>query len=73
MNGLSDQELLRDYAEGRSEVAFAELVRRHVGMVYSAAVSMVCDPHLAQDVSQMTIDGRKFIGASKNKPKNKPS
>jgi DNA-directed RNA polymerase specialized sigma24 family protein len=52
MNGLSDQQLLRDYVESRSETAFAELVRRHVGLVYSAAVRMVCDPHLAEDVSQ---------------------
>ncbi len=52
MNGLSDQQLLRDYAAGRSEAAFAELVRRHVDLVYSAAARMVCDAHLAQDVTQ---------------------
>jgi RNA polymerase sigma factor (sigma-70 family) len=49
---LTDQQLLRDYAEHRSEAAFAELVRRHVDLVYSAAVRMVCDSHLAQDVTQ---------------------
>jgi RNA polymerase sigma factor (sigma-70 family) len=52
MNGLSDQQLLRDYTGGRSEAAFAELVRRHVDLVYSAAVRMVRDAHLAQDVTQ---------------------
>jgi RNA polymerase sigma factor (sigma-70 family) len=52
MNGRSDQQLLREYAECRSEAAFAELVRRHVDLVYSAALRMVRDPHLAQDVSQ---------------------
>jgi RNA polymerase sigma factor (sigma-70 family) len=52
MNGLSDQQLLRDYTGNRSEAAFAELVRRHVDLVYSAAVRMVCDAHLAEDVTQ---------------------
>lgn len=49
---MSDQELLRDYTEHRSEAAFAELVRRHVDLVYSAALRMVCDAHLAEDVTQ---------------------
>ena len=52
MNSLTDQQLLRDYAERQSEAAFAELVRRHVDLVYSAALRMVCDTHLAQDVTQ---------------------
>jgi RNA polymerase sigma factor (sigma-70 family) len=52
MNGLTDQELLRDYAEERSEAAFAELARRHVDLVYSAALRMVHDEHLAEDVTQ---------------------
>jgi RNA polymerase sigma factor (sigma-70 family) len=52
VNSLTDQQLLRDYAEKQSEAAFAELVRRHVDLVYSAALRMVCDAHLAQDVTQ---------------------
>ena len=47
MNQLTDQQLLREYAECRSEAAFAELVRRHVDLIYSAALRMVCDSHLA--------------------------
>jgi RNA polymerase sigma factor (sigma-70 family) len=52
MNGLSDQQLLRDYTGTRSEAAFAELVRRYVDLVYSAAIRMVRDAHLAEDVTQ---------------------
>ena len=52
MNDQTDAQLLRAYAESRSEAAFGELVRRHVDFVYSAARRMVCDPHLAEDVTQ---------------------
>src|SRR5438552_4399131 len=61
MNSLTDQELLRDYTGRRSEAAFAELVRRHVDFVYSAALRMVCDPHLAEDVTQGV-----FVAFAKN-------
>ncbi len=52
MNDQTDAQLLRAYVEHRSDPAFAELVRRHVDIVYSAALRMVCDSHLAQDVTQ---------------------
>src|SRR5688572_8112073 len=52
MNGKPDQELLRDYAERGAETAFAELARRHIDLVYSAAVRLVVDRHLAEDVTQ---------------------
>jgi RNA polymerase sigma factor (sigma-70 family) len=52
VNSLTDLQLLRDYAEHRSEAAFGELVRRHVDFVYSAALRMVRDAHLAEDVTQ---------------------
>lgn len=48
-----DVELLRQYARDGSEAAFAELVRRHLDLVYSAALRRVGgDAHLAQDVVQ---------------------
>ena len=52
MNSPTDQQLLRDYVERCSETAFAELVRRHVDLVYSAAARMVRDVHLAEAVTQ---------------------
>lgn len=52
MNASSDPQLLREYHERRSDDAFAELVRRHIDFVHSAACRMVNDPHLAKDVSQ---------------------
>ncbi len=52
MNRLTDQQLLREYAGPRWEAAFAELVRRHVDFVHSAALRMVRDAHLAEDVTQ---------------------
>ena len=48
-----DCELLGRYARTRSEEAFAELVQRHVNLVFSAALRQVNgDAHLAQDVAQ---------------------
>jgi RNA polymerase sigma factor (sigma-70 family) len=48
----TDAQLLSAYVQRRSEPAFAELVRRHVDFVFSAAQRMVCDEHLAEDVTQ---------------------
>jgi len=61
VNDQTDSQLLRAYAEHRSEPAFAELVRRHVDFVYSAALRMVCDSHLAEDVTQGV-----FVALAKN-------
>src|SRR5208282_1469078 len=51
-----DAELLRRYATERSEDAFADLVRRHVDLVYSAALRLVHgDTPSAQDVTQQVF------------------
>ena len=52
MNSRSDQDLLLAYVQGRNDGAFGELVRRHIDLVYSAALRRLHDPHLAQDITQ---------------------
>lgn len=50
---LDDAELLGCYARERAEAAFAELVRRYLGLVYHAALRQVGgDAHAAEEVSQ---------------------
>lgn len=52
MNDHTDQQLLRDYVERRSDAAFTELVRRHVDLVHSAAFRLTGEMHAAKDVTQ---------------------
>ncbi len=52
---MEDLQLLREYAETRSEAAFAELVQRHVDLVYSTALRLVGEASLAQDVTQLVF------------------
>ncbi|HEY2584876.1 MAG TPA: sigma factor [Tepidisphaeraceae bacterium] len=49
---VSDRQLLRDYVLHGSQEAFAQLVRRHVDKVYSAAHRQVRNPQDADDVTQ---------------------
>jgi hypothetical protein len=58
VNDLTDQQLLRDYAERRSEPAFAELVRRHVDFVHSAGSQEDIGKHFQQvtETNQRILD-----------------
>src|ERR1051326_6562839 len=54
-----DCDLLRRYAETRSEDAFAELVRRHVNLVYSAAMGQVNGDSDARNAA--ALSGRQLL------------
>lgn len=51
-----DAELLRRYCQSADQAAFTELVGRHVGMVYAAALRQTRgNPHRAQEVAHMVF------------------
>jgi RNA polymerase sigma factor (sigma-70 family) len=49
---MDDWKLLERYRRERSEAAFAELVNRHVGLVFGVCRRRLRDAHLAEDVTQ---------------------
>src|SRR5262245_2514418 len=51
----TDAELLARFADAHDEGAFAELVRRHGGLVRGTARRCIGDPHAAEDVYQATF------------------
>jgi RNA polymerase sigma factor (sigma-70 family) len=66
---MTDHQLLRSFARERSDTAFAELVARHLPLVYSAALRQTCgDSHAAKDVAQLVFTdlARKASGLSEN-------
>lgn len=67
---IDDGALLRQYLEERSEEAFTELVRRHLSVVYFAALRRVGgDRHLADDVAQSVFaDLAKKAATLKDRP-----
>ena len=64
----TDLDFLREFVEGNSDTAFTELVRRHIDLVYSAALRQLRgDSHLARDATQAVFcelarNARKLIG-----------
>jgi RNA polymerase sigma factor (sigma-70 family) len=61
---MSETELLKAFREERSEEAFAELVRRYAGLVYSVAKRRLANAALAEDITQIV-----FIRFAKTPPK----
>ncbi len=64
MPDVSDMELLRDYDRQGSEAAFAELVQRHINLVYSVAFRHVGIAAHAEEITQavFVILARKAAG-----------
>jgi RNA polymerase sigma factor (sigma-70 family) len=52
---MNDWELLRSYGCDGLQDAFTEIVRRHVNLVYSAALRQVRDAELARDATQLVF------------------
>ncbi len=48
----SDLDLLKQFARENSQDAFGEIVRRHVNLVYSAALRQARSPQLAEEIAQ---------------------
>jgi RNA polymerase sigma factor (sigma-70 family) len=52
---VTDLELLQKYAQENSHEAFAEVVKRHINLVYSVALRLVRSNELAEEVAQSTF------------------
>ncbi|HEV2436562.1 MAG TPA: sigma-70 family RNA polymerase sigma factor [Verrucomicrobiae bacterium] len=48
----SDLDLLEKFVRENSQAAFSEIVRRHLNLVYSAALRQVRSPQLAEEIAQ---------------------
>jgi DNA-directed RNA polymerase specialized sigma24 family protein len=49
---MTDRSLLAEYAFSSSEKAFAKLVERHAGMVYSTCLRVIGSPGSAEEATQ---------------------
>lgn len=63
----TDLQLLARYTRDHAEDAFAEIVRRHVDLVHSAALRQVRSPQLAEEVAQSA-----FTDLAQNAAKLRP-
>ncbi len=49
---VTDMDLMRQYADQKSEAAFSVLVNRHINLVYSVALRFTANSQDAQDITQ---------------------
>ena len=52
MTERPDADLLKEFAQSHSEEAFAELVRRHIGLVHSVAFRQIKNAQHAEEIAQ---------------------
>src|SRR5690348_6703705 len=52
MSDSPDAELLEQFVRNKSEAAFAELVERHIGLVYSTAFRKTGNSQQSEDITQ---------------------
>lgn len=65
----TDADLLARYVDDRDQGAFAELVRRHLGLVYGSALRRTGRPHLAEEIAQTVFtDLARKAGALRGHP-----
>ena len=64
----SDLDLLRRFAQENSQDAFAEIVRRHLNLVYSAALRQLRSRQLAEDVAQSVFADLARVAATPSSP-----
>ena len=64
----SDLDLLRQFARENSQDAFAEIVRRHLNLIYSAALRQVRSPQLAEEVAQSVFADLARVAATPSSP-----
>jgi RNA polymerase sigma factor (sigma-70 family) len=64
----SDLDLLRRFARDNAQDAFAEIVRRHLNLVYSAALRQVRSPQLAEEIAQSVFADLARAAATPSSP-----
>lgn len=52
---MHDRQLIESYVQDGSQAAFAELVDRHLNLVYSVAWRKLGNPHDAEEISQIVL------------------
>ncbi len=69
---MKDEELLRAYSERGLQEPFAELVHRHMSLVYGTARRQIGDPHVAEDICQKVFCTLAQNAKSIRKPEQLP-